>query len=188
MLPGSRQGHCWPLLPYVYCLPRQKQSIVHPGSSPRLRGTDSHTHSLSGFLRFIPAPAGNGNTGKTSLVNGSVHPRACGERCHAVQGVKTWTGSSPRLRGTADRLAPCHTLRRFIPAPAGNGGMRIASSVYRTVHPRACGERDIEQIAGALRDGSSPRLRGTVGQLKLFDPPIRFIPAPAGNGRRLSAE
>ena len=56
------------------------------------------------------------------------------------------------------------------------------------VHPRACGEH----AAGALRllaiIGSSPRLRGTLSNVRRINPIHRFIPAPAGNTTRLKAD
>jgi len=71
---------------------------------------------------------------------------------------------------------------RFIPAPAGNGGS-IPSLWHQTpVHPRACGERIRDQILSQRLTGSSPRLRGTVLHRGGQHPPLRFIPAPAGNG------
>ena len=182
MLPGSRQGHCWPLLPYVYCLPRQKQSTVHPGSSPRLRGTENQGDHVWRMVRFIPAPAGNGVMCSAIFWCSSVHPRACGERlCIHVSDVRT-RGSSPRLRGTVEVHLRLLSLCRFIPAPAGNGAVAPSPGCSSTVHPRACGERDF--VAAALRSlsGSSPRLRGTGLLAVVFHCDSRFIPAPAGNG------
>ncbi len=90
-------------------------------------------------------------------------------------------GSSPRVWGT--RHGYCHARRgrarsRFIPARAGNFSRVVCAK--RTVHPRACGERPLEDIedrrfiparAGNTRQwrrltpgpGSSPRVRGTPG-------------------------
>ena len=56
---------------------------------------------------------------------------------------------------------------RFIPAPAGNS------------HP-GC-------RAQATMDGSSPRLRGTLGVARRVSVRRRFIPAPAGNSREIPA-
>ena len=70
-------------------------------------------------------------------------------------------GSSPRLRGTADRGQGPGVEVRFIPAPAGNSSTPNVSRFQAS--------------------GSSPRLRGTASP---SGPPgrcQRFIPAPAGN-------
>ena len=73
--------------------------------------------------------------------------------------------------------------RRFIPAPAGNGARGSQSSPAATVYPRACGERPASSTDLAILVGLSPRLRGTVFTLILIPVSMRFIPAPAGNGR-----
>ena len=74
---------------------------------------------------------------------------------------------------------------RFIPAHAGNILPSTMTSVWVPVHPRARGEHMVgvpERDHGA---GSSPRTRGTsltsCGMAVL----TRFIPAHAGNIRRL---
>ena len=111
------------------------------GSSPRLRGT-AHTDAIpKGLPRFIPAPAGNGANAAREKVLSSVHPRACGERKIEIMNFIVFSGSSPRLRGTADPGAVGSSILRFIPAPAGNGSMPTAPTFTPTVHPRACGER-----------------------------------------------
>jgi hypothetical protein len=60
-------------------------------------------------------------------------------------------------------------LIRFIPARAGNAITISTAGEIKTVHPRACGERPDEQIADALPDGSSPRVRGT-HTVRVHDP------------------
>ena len=51
----------------------------------------------------------------------------------------------------------------------------------RTVHPRACGERNLMSAGRSLPSGSSPRLRGTPLATVQKPGAFRFIPAPAGN-------
>ena len=152
------------------------------GSSPRVRGTE-HLIELARFRnRFIPARAGNGRSESRRQLEPPVHPRACGER-------PTWplrslynVGSSPRVRGTDCEDAFRVSVRRFIPARAGNGTWLKPASGTPTVHPRACGER-FHSSTGTLRiDGSSPRVRGTGEGITRREAEFRFIPARAGNG------
>ena len=181
-------------------LPARPSSTVHPracgersgsscvvtrscGSSPRLRGTDRRPRRLPGQRRFIPAPAGNGARDCTGFGFLPVHPRACGERGTIEAECDQCGGSSPRLRGTVVRIQCMATAIRFIPAPAGNGSTRPSIIAPLTVHPRACGERSIITRRRTLATGSSPRLRGTGVLVELRTLQIRFIPAPAGNGR-----
>ncbi len=132
--------------------------------------------------RFIPAPAGNGIAAPNGQRRMAVHPRACGERPNHYPPALWILGSSPRLRGTGAGVVRVSSVRRFIPAPAGNGWRLRQGSVLLPVHPRACGERQYPLNAGQVFIGSSPRLRGTAGLMKKGDNYDRFIPAPAGNG------
>ena len=111
--------------------------------------------------RFIPAWAGN-------------TPRSFLKTCPA-------DGSSPRGRGTLDRLERQCAVVRFIPAWAGNTRFSPISRRLFAVHPRVGGEHRYTGYKMATPSGSSPRGRGTLpgpaGGLTLY----RFIPAWAGN-------
>ena len=52
-----------------------------------------------------------------------------------------------------------------------------------SVHPRACGERVVEDGQLVLVNGSSPRMRGTGTGRSVYLIVVRFIPAHAGNGK-----
>ena len=151
------------------------------GSSPRLRGT-RHCPSFHGFdKRFIPAPAGNARQDARRSSVLSVHPRACGERSRRATLRSGRSGSSPRLRGTLRDQTLCPRQMRFIPAPAGNASLSPSVECLSTVHPRACGERDLHADVECNCHGSSPRLRGTLSPFEKPHGARRFIPAPAGN-------
>src|ERR1039457_6103599 len=91
------------------------------GSSPRVRGTAFEPlHNEIGH-RFIPARAGNGVMVRGAVTVSAVHPRACGERCWMTTIAPAYTGSSPRVRGTASETVTALQEYRFIPARAGNG-------------------------------------------------------------------
>ena len=74
------------------------------GSSPRLRGTGPLDKPFKPHYRFIPAPAGNRSRILVALNHLPVHPRACGEQCNAMATRTPSIGSSPRLRGTGQRV------------------------------------------------------------------------------------
>ncbi len=111
----------------------------------------------------------------------SVHPRGCGERPVDVPAKVPVIGSSPRLRGTHFVLGLVCKIYRFIPAAAGNAAVVQRLTIWLTVHPRGCGERQLASIAYPFRHGSSPRLRGTPRLKILAHQNTRFIPAAAGN-------
>ena len=155
-------------------------ALTH-GSSPRLRGTAKTGKTYTALYRFIPAPAGNRLSAATTTARCSVHPRACGEQSWSVTPGNLHSGSSPRLRGTGQQGFPRRGFRRFIPAPAGNRSSPWLGVTGIAVHPRACGEQNVQGSFFTVFAGSSPRLRGTdliEGELRCLH---RFIPAPAGN-------
>ena len=70
---------------------------------------------------------------------------------------------------------------RFIPACAGNRPRSGSLTPRSPVHPRVCGEQTLNHVPLSLYGGSSPRVRGTGGELTEADIMARFIPACAGN-------
>ena len=105
----------------------------------------------------------------------------CGEHTSAnAQGPFPF-GSSPRVRGTFERLTIWRLARRFIPACAGNITSSLAYHWHKPVHPRVCGEHRSIRVYGAKTIGSSPRVRGTYPQCATLHVKSRFIPACAGN-------
>ena len=153
------------------------------GSSPRVRGTGREIPANQRIGRFIPACAGNGLPVSRWRLGFAVHPRVCGERSLSRKTEQGRIGSSPRVRGTDGLEQLCVPLRRFIPACAGNGQPWVFAFNVSPVHPRVCGERMQTATKARERIGSSPRVRGTVGQRHPRDAQGRFIPACAGNGR-----
>jgi len=93
-------------------------------------------------------------------------------------------GSSPRVRGTRISFLRSVVCNRFIPAGAGNAFSWAYSIVFIAVHPRGCGERHAQLLIQCQKDGSSPRVRGTLSPNGLKGKRHRFIPAGAGNAVR----
>ena len=105
----------------------------------------------------------------------------CGEH----PGGRRWDscdfGSSPRVRGTLRDDPMPRAAGRFIPACAGNTRPIWPKSSAEAVHPRVCGEHSTTVNVTPLPDGSSPRVRGTLGTRPPSRTRRRFIPACAGN-------
>ncbi len=132
------------------------------GSSPRVRGTHIN-RDPDGFLhRFIPACAGNTKISAPRERSETVHPRVCGEHRTSFTSFLSHPGSSPRVRGTHRLGALCIEIMRFIPACAGNTILQVLHNGMKTVHPRVCGEHSGFFSQSAIRNGSSPRVRGTL--------------------------
>ena len=133
------------------------------GSSPRVRGTRGHPCRAGRVARFIPACAGNSSSTRGRRRSPPVHPRVCGELFLGRLAVR------PHLR--------------FIPACAGNSERAADAAWESSVHPRVCGELALADEIARLRDGSSPRVRGTRHDGAARRPVARFIPACAGNSK-----
>ena len=96
-------------------------------------------------------------------------------------------GSSPHARGTPLVHEGSFLLTRFIPACAGNAARGLNSRHRWTVHPRMRGERRKINRHSGVAAGSSPHARGTRVGERVGNRNPRFIPACAGNARRVSA-
>ena len=160
------------------------------GSSPRVRGTRHEVDPILGFARFIPAGAGNTDVDNCLQADNTVHPRGCGEHELSMCEVSIRGGSSPRVRGTLFNKLKISQAARFIPAGAGNTTTAAKFRAMKPVHPRGCGEHNMNTYLDPRADGSSPRVRGTPGIDSGARGVVRFIPAGAGNtgqGKRTSS-
>jgi len=153
------------------------------GRSPRARG--SHRLRQGELRRDGPIPASAGKPPATSV--GSAIPRADPrERGEAVPlgiGPRSFTGRSPRARGSPPVIekekAPC----RPIPASAGKPGGGSGCPARRGADPRERGEaRRPARLSGAP-PGRSPRARGSPARRLSVLQGAGPIPASAGKPR-----
>ena len=133
------------------------------------------------ILRFIPAHAGNTDPPYVCRTLVPVHPRPRGEHQAILFNHIYDPGSSPPTRGTLIRFARICCKLRFIPAHAGNTGIRPGLASPFTVHPRPRGEHGVLRGILETMSGSSPPTRGTLPDLSDHPLKSRFIPAHAGN-------
>ena len=75
-------------------------------------------------------------------------------------------------------------LSGIIPAHAGNTISDNTKGVHARDHPRACGEHRVRGRKTSLREGSSPRMRGTLAIIGVTAIVLGIIPAHAGNTQR----
>ena len=151
------------------------------GSSPRVRGTCYLGIGIVGCGRLIPACAGNILSIRCRVSLFSAHPRVCGEHRVLVGRTGAQRGSSPRVRGTFQAFRVADPLQRLIPACAGNIGGKSTAACAFTAHPRVCGEHAPRLQATIHKNGSSPRVRGTLAVGSHRPISLRLIPACAGN-------
>ena len=148
----------------------EPNSNAHPkdhgrGLSPRVRGNHSwHCHP---------------NRRKRPFKR--VYPRECGGTPGLPRLGHHLKGLSPRVRG--NRLYPpaTPTMRRSIPASAGEPRCACCLTTLSRVYPRECGGTMPPPPSWESRKGLSPRVRGN---LLCLAKPVLFamgsIPASAG--------
>ena len=129
-----------------------------------MRGTPLRLVAQHPSTRIIPAYAGNARALNTEPA--------------------TYSGSSPRMRGTRLAGRELEPFWRIIPAYAGNAAPHCAYSRMHADHPRVCGERHRWSVCPASAVGSSPRMRGTLDRRPTGITHPRIIPAYAGNAAK----
>ena len=89
-------------------------------------------------------------------------------------------GSSPRMRGSP--LIPMARLwvNGIIPAHAGLTFMLTSRRSPAWDHPRACGAHFVKEDSESIAEGSSPRMRGSLGAISDGGLDFGIIPAHAG--------
>ena len=151
------------------------------GSSPRVRGTESHLLCFQHPVGIIPACAGNRAGRRHALGTCWDHPRVCGEQLIITELLMLFSGSSPRVRGTVPQTLRIGCLNGIIPACAGNSSMSSCMRDASRDHPRVCGEQWYCLMVFGLAPGSSPRVRGTGTTCLCKLDSLGIIPACAGN-------
>ena len=89
------------------------------GLSPRVRGSLGKLPNPIYVLRSIPACAGEPTTTCAGGGGSAVYPRVCGGASETSMPTSCRTGLSPRVRGSQGTPSHTSSLRRSIPACAG---------------------------------------------------------------------
>ena len=150
------------------------------GSSPRVRGKRRGPCARLPDRRLIPARAGKTGMTLMTRIASAAHPRACGENIVSPVCLRSWNGSSPRVRGKQRRRQPPRGRRGLIPARAGKTPKAVAAHVDMRAHPRACGENPESRGGPCGHEGSSPRVRGKRQSCPPHSYAAGLIPARAG--------
>ena len=108
--PSLRDCAVHPRIRGEHC-PVRRPSYPMRGSSPHTRGTLFRFTMAIAHVRFIPAYAGNTQTGRVD--------------------TSSRTGSSPHTRGTRARRPRAGLAARFIPAYAGNTAETTVARIWR---------------------------------------------------------
>ena len=153
---------------------------LHPGPSPRVRGSHGWSVRLRLYDGSIPACAGKPGARGATPARWRVHPRVCGEAAFAAFSAKGVRGPSPRVRGSPRPGAAGVLKDGSIPACAGKPTPMASRSRAGRVHPRVCGEARVLDPVLVDEGGPSPRVRGSLLRPPHIRPPSGSIPACAG--------
>ena len=134
-------------------------------------------HILDGI---IPAGAGLTPSSPRARRNARDHPRGCGAHSASSPCISFLPGSSPRVRGSPIPFScdiDCHGI---IPAGAG---LTMRCGLTQSIswdHPRGCGAHLLLLTSCRPPQGSSPRVRGSLGFCSTVNNGLGIIPAGAG--------
>ncbi len=150
------------------------------GLSPRERGSLASAVYRLPTNGSIPARAGEPSNRCRVVPAPPVYPRASGGAASATRSASSWTGLSPRERGSPFAAGCRSTKPRSIPARAGEPPRSSAGAIRPMVYPRASGGARGIVASGTARRGLSPRERGSHVPVGVWPTGGGSIPARAG--------
>ena len=93
--------------------------IIKEGSPPRVRGEDISMQNPRLTVRITPAGAGRSCLKVHCHFLHKDHPRGCGEKRISMNGIRSESGSPPRVRGEGCSSSPNCPQSGITPAGAG---------------------------------------------------------------------
>ena len=107
-------------------------------------------------------------------------PAYAGKTSRALWFLRSWCGTSPRMRGKLSVALRTALTQGNIPAYAGKTMATMSENIPRPEHPRVCGENAARFTGVDWVRGTSPRMRGKRVKFFLCGLFHRNIPAYAG--------
>ena len=158
----------------------------HPGdqgSPPRVRGKGVLNTDYLARKRITPACAGKSSRTAGAGKRCADHPRVCGEKILIWFTAAIEPGSPPRVRGKVRTSGEVYNELRITPACAGKSDRQWRRQQQAQDHPRVCGEKLYSAFRKLEDQGSPPRVRGKVWDVKEKLIADRITPACAGKSR-----
>ena len=160
--------------------------VIDPfGSSPRMWGTQLPAVRARRPARFIPTHVGNTTVRPCRRTGPAVHPHACGEHLRSRHADREKSRFIPTHVGNTQRGRQHLGARTVHPTHVGNTRTGRWQRIRSAVHPHACGEHWKAIHDHAQKNGSSPRMWGTLSESLCAVSLARFIPTHVGNTARL---
>ena len=174
------------------------------GASPHVRGAPAAVVVCHLVRGIIPACAGSTCRRRTGLRSRGIipacagstirwstpppvardHPRMCGEHYFCAWSKLGQEGSSPHVRGARIESPTGHIRSGIIPACAGSTSVPVVGQWLGGDHPRMCGEHLRLSLCAPIGQGSSPHVRGALGEVATPRRAVGIIPACAGSTAR----
>ena len=159
---------------------RRREISTEQGLSPRVRGNLNLPGQLPAPCGSIPACAGEPLRGRGRATRMTVYPRVCGGTATMKKSLRSLKGLSPRVRGNPESSTGISSVKRSIPACAGEPPACSPVSAGLRVYPRVCGGTVAGACLAHKSIGLSPRVRGNPDVLPAARRYHGSIPACAG--------
>ena len=153
------------------------------GSPPRGRGKAEITGSGHSGRRITPAWAGKSVPARCSVSAVEDYPRVGGEKLLPAYKRPPCPGSPPRGRGKVSSVSMCTRSPGITPAWAGKSCPERLKTASALDHPRVGGEKRQARTYTASCQGSPPRGRGKVEDMRKAGLNPRITPAWAGKSQ-----
>ena len=150
------------------------------GSSPRMWGQG--IGYIFGYAqgRIIPTRVGTRTRSVRPCVPQWDHPHACGDKISYTVFMTFSAGSSPRVWGQEKHRNTHCVTRSIIPTRVGTSKSEHSDPKVIWDHPHACGDKQVDFLNDAFKEGSSPRVWGQDKWLKNRMSKLRIIPTRVG--------
>ena len=156
---------------------------VLPGSPPRVREKLLQRLNQSLSERITPACAGKAISTLAPMALARDHPRVCGKSFGSHVGIKTTSGSPPRVREKRFITVINRLKAGITPACAGKALSVISIALPAWDHPRVCGKSPFSVLIVSIALGSPPRVREKHTILAKSSPAHGITPACAGKAK-----
>ena len=131
------------------------------GLSPRVRGSPLEQAFVHAPRGPIPACAGEPRQARRASARIRAYPRVCGGASASAASISSYSGLSPRVRGSLPMDEGASIRTGPIPACAGEPMWPCEFAQPFRAYPRECGGAGGAGLMAKLYAGLSPRVRGS---------------------------
>ena len=149
-------------------------------TTPRVRGLPIPIGTFTRLSRYNPACAGTTSSPSSHALPPSIQPRVCGDYSVSPASVRSYTDTTPRVRGLRLPTLLLRARLRYNPACAGTTGAAARGRSALSIQPRVCGDYSTVPLLLSISGDTTPRVRGLRGRRVASSACSRYNPACAG--------